>query len=290
MSCSVTRIQPGSAGVHSRAKAPRRGTFRRTLQRAFGQLRHRRRGFGRHRQGQVRRRSHRYCAQRPVGAGRRRSGPMVAGLGSHAGDYRVRRTGHVGQPRRRSGTGGSAGRAGSAEPGQRRRGAAAAARTVRRRRHVAGAAGDGRRALRGRRRAGLGGRHGQTLHEGGLRIGGPRRGPLRGDHRPPVAAGRRSCRSSGRHRFSSRSSSSPPAPDPRWALPAWPTHPGLRSAIEAAREHDPKVVVEAGIIGREIEVAVLQGARHRTDPRQPARRDCGTARRTPVLRLRGEIH
>ncbi|MGW6175390.1 D-alanine--D-alanine ligase family protein [Arthrobacter sp. NPDC055138] len=34
---------------------------------------------------------------------------------------------------------------------------------------------------------------------------------------------------------------------------------GLRSAIEAAREHDPKVVVEAGIIGREIEVAVLQG-------------------------------
>ncbi|MGM0929189.1 MAG: D-alanine--D-alanine ligase family protein [Actinomycetota bacterium] len=34
---------------------------------------------------------------------------------------------------------------------------------------------------------------------------------------------------------------------------------GLRSAIEAAREHDPKVVVEAGINGREIEVAVLQG-------------------------------
>ncbi|TJY68837.1 D-alanine--D-alanine ligase [Arthrobacter sp. CAU 1506] len=34
---------------------------------------------------------------------------------------------------------------------------------------------------------------------------------------------------------------------------------GLRSAIEAAREHDPKIVVEAGISGREIEVAVLQG-------------------------------
>ena len=34
---------------------------------------------------------------------------------------------------------------------------------------------------------------------------------------------------------------------------------GLRAAVEAAREHDPKVVVEAGIIGREIEVAVLQG-------------------------------
>ncbi|NKX55371.1 D-alanine--D-alanine ligase family protein [Arthrobacter mobilis] len=34
---------------------------------------------------------------------------------------------------------------------------------------------------------------------------------------------------------------------------------GLRAAIEAAREHDPKVVAEAGIAGREIEVAVLQG-------------------------------
>ncbi|NKX49086.1 D-alanine--D-alanine ligase [Arthrobacter deserti] len=34
---------------------------------------------------------------------------------------------------------------------------------------------------------------------------------------------------------------------------------GLRAAVEAARGHDPKVVVEAGIVGREIEVAVLQG-------------------------------
>lgn len=34
---------------------------------------------------------------------------------------------------------------------------------------------------------------------------------------------------------------------------------GLRAAIETAREHDLKVVVEQGIIGREIEVAVLQG-------------------------------
>lgn len=33
----------------------------------------------------------------------------------------------------------------------------------------------------------------------------------------------------------------------------------LRTAIEAARAFDPKVVVEAGIDGREIEVAVLQG-------------------------------
>jgi len=33
---------------------------------------------------------------------------------------------------------------------------------------------------------------------------------------------------------------------------------GLRDAVETARGHDPKVVVEAGIQGREIEVAVLQ--------------------------------
>ncbi|MFC3299545.1 D-alanine--D-alanine ligase [Arthrobacter agilis] len=33
----------------------------------------------------------------------------------------------------------------------------------------------------------------------------------------------------------------------------------LRTAIEAARAFDPKVVIEAGIEGREIEVAVLQG-------------------------------
>ncbi|EMY32630.1 D-alanyl-alanine synthetase A [Arthrobacter crystallopoietes BAB-32] len=40
----------------------------------------------------------------------------------------------------------------------------------------------------------------------------------------------------------------------------------LRAAVETAREHDPKVVVEAGIAGREIEVAVLQG-RGAEDPR-----------------------
>lgn len=34
---------------------------------------------------------------------------------------------------------------------------------------------------------------------------------------------------------------------------------GLESAIEVAREHDPKVLVEEGIAGREIECAVLEG-------------------------------
>jgi D-alanine-D-alanine ligase len=41
---------------------------------------------------------------------------------------------------------------------------------------------------------------------------------------------------------------------------------GLRDAVETARGHDPKVVVEAGIPGREIEVAVLQG-RGSAEPR-----------------------
>ena len=34
---------------------------------------------------------------------------------------------------------------------------------------------------------------------------------------------------------------------------------GLRAAIEVAREHDPKVLVEAGVFGRELECAVLEG-------------------------------
>ncbi|HYN65723.1 MAG TPA: D-alanine--D-alanine ligase family protein [Ornithinibacter sp.] len=42
------------------------------------------------------------------------------------------------------------------------------------------------------------------------------------------------------------------------------TPEGLEAAIEAAREHDPKVVVEAAVFGREIECGVLEG--HGTDP------------------------
>jgi D-alanine-D-alanine ligase len=39
---------------------------------------------------------------------------------------------------------------------------------------------------------------------------------------------------------------------------------GLEAAVEAAREHDPKVVVEAAVTGREIECGVLEG--HGTAP------------------------
>ena len=37
------------------------------------------------------------------------------------------------------------------------------------------------------------------------------------------------------------------------------TPDALEAAIEAAREHDPKVIVESGIVGREIECGVLEG-------------------------------
>ena len=56
---------------------------------------------------------------------------------------------------------------------------------------------------------------------------------------------------------------------------------GLDAAIEAAREHDPKLVIEAGIVGREIECAVLEGPRHRTPADVHAGRDLrGTAAST----------
>ncbi len=43
---------------------------------------------------------------------------------------------------------------------------------------------------------------------------------------------------------------------------------GLEAAVETARQHDPKVIVEAAVLGREIECAVLQG--HGTDPPRTA--------------------
>lgn len=44
---------------------------------------------------------------------------------------------------------------------------------------------------------------------------------------------------------------------------------GLEAAIEFARQHDPKVLIEAGIVGREIECAVLEG--HGTDAPRTSR-------------------
>lgn len=49
----------------------------------------------------------------------------------------------------------------------------------------------------------------------------------------------------------------------------------LEAAIEAARAHDPKVLIEKAIVGREIECGVLE-ARRRAVPGERRRRDrCG---------------
>ena len=39
----------------------------------------------------------------------------------------------------------------------------------------------------------------------------------------------------------------------------------LQAAVEAAREHDPKVMIEEGIIGREVECGILEGRRGEPD-------------------------
>ena len=60
----------------------------------------------------------------------------------------------------------------------------------------------------------------------------------------------------------------------------------LDAAIAAAVKHDPKVLIERGVIGREIETAVLETACRR--PHLAARRD-RHGRRARVLRLRCEV-
>ncbi|GGL41182.1 D-alanine--D-alanine ligase [Phycicoccus endophyticus] len=47
----------------------------------------------------------------------------------------------------------------------------------------------------------------------------------------------------------------------------------LEAAVESAREHDPKVVVEQGVLGREIECGVLEG-RGTDDPRTSELGEC----------------
>ena len=59
--------------------------------------------------------------------------------------------------------------------------------------------------------------------------------------------------------WNTRYSSSLPAPDRRWDFAGRLSRCTWPQAIEAARIHDPKVIVEAGIVGREIECGVLEG-------------------------------
>ena len=62
----------------------------------------------------------------------------------------------------------------------------------------------------------------------------------------------------------------------------------LEDAIEAAREHDPKVIVEAAVFGREIECGVLEG-HGVAPPRTSVVGECVVVGEPRVLRLRGQV-
>ena len=85
----------------------------------------------------------------------------------------------------------------------------------------------------------------------------------------------------------SRCSSSRPGPGPASASARWTTPPGCAAAIEAARVHDPKVVVEAAIVGRELECGVLQDLDG--TPRASELGEIEVRVRPRLLRLRGQV-
>ena len=145
--------------------------------------------------------------------------------------------------------------------GERRRRLPGAARPLRRGRHDPGPARDGRRALRRAGRLRQRGRDGQGVHQeaaapaDGLPVGRYvvvlRRGSA------TVRRGR-SCATSG-----CRCSSSRPGPGRASASPRCTDWADLDDAVELAFEHDPKVLVEAAVVGREIECGVLEDGRRR---------------------------
>ena len=252
---------------------PGRGRLRRPVQRACGELQHRGERPARPGPRPVRRGADRHRPRRPLGAGRRRPGAARAAPGPAARGQlrRPRRAGadqHVGpQPH-----GARAGR-GAALPRRGRRRPAVAARAVRRGRHAAGTARAHRRALRRVRGLRVGRGDGQAVHEG--------------------PAGRGRAARSGRTSSSATPSGSAtrrPAPSrsPRsgWPVFVKPARAGssmgiskvhgpdeLAAAVEAAREHDPKVVVEAAVVG----------------PRDRVRRAGVARRRPPETAPLGEI-
>ena len=85
-----------------------------------------------------------------------------------------------------------------------------------------------------------------------------------------------------------RSSSSRPGPARRSASPRSPTGPSSTRRSPTARQIDPKVLVEAAIVGREIECGVLEGEAGGAPEASAAGRGAGR-RRPRLLRLRGEV-
>ena len=113
----------------------------------------------------------------------------------------------------------------------------------------------------------LGSGHGQALHEGRVRRAWSAHRALCRHHGPGVARRPRSrprCAGLGYPLFVKPARAGSSMGISKVEDPA-----DLEAAIESARAHDPKVVVEAAIEGREIECAVLEG--HGLDGRAPRR-------------------
>jgi O-acetylhomoserine sulfhydrylase len=149
---------------------------------------------------------------------------------------------------------------GAAGPRLGGRGAAAAARHLRRGRHAAGPARDDRHPVRRRGRVRQRGRHGQGVHEAAHVRARPAGRPVRGGARPGLAGRGGAQAAPGRDRRAGLAGVRQACPR-RLEHRDHPGLPGdeLEPAIEAARAHDPKVLVEAAVDGIEVECAVLEG-------------------------------
>ena len=178
---------------------------------------------------------------------------------------------------------------GAAGPRRGRRRAAAVAWSLRRGRHAAGPAGDDRHPVRRRGRLRQRGRHGQGVHEAAHGRARPAGRPAyvvvrdRDWRVLPNASGCSTTSASS----AGRCSSSPPAAAPASGPPGFLVSRTSSPAIEAARAHDPKVLVEAAVDGIEVECAVLEGP----DGGPPEASVPGQVMVAALglLRLRGEI-
>ena len=173
------------------------------------------------------------------------------------------------------------------DPGLGRRRVPGAARPVRRGRHHPGAARTRRRALRRRRRAGQRGGHGQGVHQEAAR----RRGAA--DRRPGGAARPRRDRSTldDRERLGLPVFVKPARGGSSIGVSRVTAWDELAAAIAYARRHDPKVIVEAAVPGRELECGVLEFPDGRVEA-STRRRDPGGRGPRPrgrLLRLRDQV-
>ena len=140
-------------------------------------------------------------------------------------------------------------------------------------------------------RARLGRRPGQGVHEAGVHLLRAAGRPVRGRSAPasgstdPAAARKKIVDFAGEHGWPlfvkpARAGSS-------MGITKVDDLAGLDEAIEEAQRHDPKILVESLLRGREIECGVLEfedGPRASVPGRDPA------GHRARLLRLRGQVH